>query len=665
VGTALLSACDTAGELIVSERKWNQLFVVSAVPATKEVTAEGDRYQPVCRSSEVDPAGMIFNMLFQGTANKKDLESDRDLSIIPLDRVDRRVVKESTVQKDLFEIDGTCFEPLPDGSLACDGKVPSKFQTQDVGFHRYGKKATAGRGTASLAILVDMSGSMKGLVYPFAPYFEDSLANVSKALPPGFDTGSNATDPNWARIDAVEALIKNLNDKDQVILFTFNETKIDVACNLDPSYSFQEKKQNCLSEKKSLILEGSMLSPKVPIRDIKGTEKGRSPLWTAVEEAYGLMKTSPKAQQASFQHILVITDGPDTCAPSPDLNRCSGMCAQFATSYETVRAAVEADEFDQRIPIHFVQLQARGYRTPDPLQQEIACLSGGQYVFINTLDIQVTNLKEVLEATLKRIGYMLRGHWKLAVKFEYLKKGDPDNKRGYLYALSGTGVLKAGDGKQLVKTDSLFSFLRGDQDAGSGDSTIKGLAQVDRRLVLRKECKPGVDACLPKTLPAAGACHETRFWCDEQSLTCRSAEFWSEDGTDGGCADTTARIQISIDKGGSETVNLGTVPTKCCHGRCIPPRWPEPPWELVNPEGSATSVYFVESSEWVLRTPSSPEDGWVVYANYKQNPDVSLAQITATLNFDDVAAWDWNDHWDCDDKDNCFPPAEAAKGSND
>ncbi|MBM4355012.1 MAG: hypothetical protein FJ109_14705, partial [Deltaproteobacteria bacterium] len=114
---AVLAGCDATAILYVDQVKWDQLFVLSAVPAKLGgEEGAGWAYSPMCRDVANDPVGVQFNMLFQGTQKKGD-SGDRDMSIKPGDFVNNKFIESDKVTPKLFTLNLTCMESTPDGNL--------------------------------------------------------------------------------------------------------------------------------------------------------------------------------------------------------------------------------------------------------------------------------------------------------------------------------------------------------------------------------------------------------------------------------------------------------------------------------------------------------------------------------------------------------------------
>ncbi|MBM4370504.1 MAG: hypothetical protein FJ098_02570, partial [Deltaproteobacteria bacterium] len=448
------------------------------------------------------------------------------------------------------------------------------------------------------------------------------------------------------RMNAVRTIIENLNPDDKFIVFGFREYGIDVVCDYgDPDADNDAKKDNCYGSTKSLVLGTGSFGP---LDDYKTQVGGRNPLWTAVDQAVEYMANHPRTQGTKYKHIVVITDGPDTCSESSSLDQCSGSCAQFSTGFETVRSSIEAVPFEDRIPIHFIQFQAKGYKDRDPRQQEVACLTGGHHIFLNSSQFSGDLLSSVFQESARAIRYTFGGYWEFAIEMTKLGE-DSSLPPGWNYGISGSGKLLALQDKFLVKTDKPFDF----------DIQNDG---VDRRVSVRKDCTDDDDCPGDE---ADGVCTTREWWCDEQSLSCTSAVEWEENGTGGaGCGtiDSVVRVQVRDLTGGSETqtneASLGKLPTFCCNGACMPPMPPVVPDELAKNVGEICFEYDDEKG-WMW---DDGEEEWVYWAElYIKQGCPPWTEIKPALAYGvngnpAVADLTWDANWDCPDRDNCFPP---------
>lgn len=651
----LLTACDATAILFVDQVKWDQLHVLSTNPVVKV----SDEYEPLCRSVTEDPVGLRFNVLFQGSTKKGD-SGERDLSIKPDDYVDNKNIDIAKVTESLFEFNIECLEPYPDDDLNdCPGAFTGgDLPIQKVDFFDYYQEEATNDARVAVAVVLDMSGSMLGLATPHHPYNEDSFDTISSMLA-GDDAPENATDPKGARFAALESFIKTLNDQDALIVFWYNENNIDIACS--EGESFDDRKDLCLSNVKGFVTDdNAALGGKSPLDFIKGDEKGRTPLWSAVDEVYRYMQSDAVVEKyPGLRHILVIGDGPDTCADSTDQSQCTGQCLSYNVSYETVRADIESQEMADRVPIHFVQMQAKGYRERDPRQQEMSCLTNGQYMFINTLDIPQGRLQDVLSKTFSRIRYTFRGYWRFAVNLSTVKKGtDPDP--GWLYALKGSGKVKAGKERMLVPMEDLFEFKVNDEE-------VYGTNHTDRRVSFRKECDPSAaDACPGETVYSE--CSSLQWWCDEQTLTCQSAEAWEDNGELATCKPQDVRLAVEVrrkDTGTNETKvkEIKSVETRCCRGGCMPPGPPEIPDDVVKPAGMAAGCFWWEENRgWVWANPNKYETECTSNAACPGDAPQCVSNICVTTCFEDGECKDGFECTQSRCKLPCTADAECAAG---
>jgi len=165
------------------------------------------------------------------------------------------------------------------------------------------------------------------------------------------------------------------------------------------------------------------------------------------------------------KHIVVINDGPDTCHPdSPDflpsvryfrtgtmeweIGNQASACSD--TSYQDFLNHIAKDVYDDdgnlkpidQIPVHvtFIQMQSKGYPMIDPAQQEVACLTGGHYTWINSNSFPLSNenrqdelvmwggqhpLGLALESAVNKFRNSMAGVWRMAIKVNDLANQFP------------------------------------------------------------------------------------------------------------------------------------------------------------------------------------------------------------------------------------------------
>jgi len=297
----------------------------------------------------------------------------------------------------------------------------------------------------------------------------------------------------------------------------------------------------------------------------------------------------------------VITDGPDTCHPdSPEFRqllrhrdgsspfkeiRQEAACSDV--SYDAFLDRIAADVLDgqgnllagNRVPVHvsFVQIQAPGYPDPDPMQVEIACLTGGMYRFVNRSDLPPEQkcsvgassltfnpFREALLDAVNAFRYSMAGAWNLAVQADlFADSGLPDGSS--LAVAAGIrlleGPLTPGDHVDLRVGHVLAR-------SGDGECTCD---LMDMRGWLHKSCGKGDDC---SWVGAAGDCREAA--CREADRACVLQPRESGAGCGGGgtccwgdCIAPTGECR-SLD-GLCNSVDLDDVACAggvCCKGEC-------------------------------------------------------------------------------------------------
>jgi len=647
--------------------KWDELQVLSAVPVKKE----SGEFVPVCRSLTEEPDGLQFNVLFRGTTKKEQL-GERDISIKPFDTVEFQTIHPDKITSKLFELDISCLESLPDDDLyACSGQFTGgdDLPIEQIDYYDYNQPGVTTDENVAVAVLMDMSGSMNGLVMPAYPFQEGPFETVGEKV---YDLAANATDPKDARYGALESFVKTLNDDDALILFAFNESGIDVVCEINgnPDATKTTKLEDCFGTDRDLILSPPAGGSKSAIENLQGEERGRTPLWSAVEDAYQYMRGQHTEAQVAgvnkymLRHLLVIGDGPDTCASSPEQDQCEGGCLTYSTSYESVRDMIELEAMADRIPIHFVQMAAKGYPERDPRQQEIACLTGGHYTFVNTLDIPMGVLQDVLTQTINRIRYTFRGYWRFQIPLGSVKKAN-EPPRGWLHSLTGGGRVMPGIEGILVKYEDIFLFK-------VNDESVSGSNSADKRVTFRKECDPSAPSVCPAS-EAVSECSSSEWWCDAQTLTCLSSRNWTPNGEQSSCKPQSVYLSVETRTKVGETIVMGSelyqikdVETRCCRGTCMPPNPPVVPAEVAKPAGSAAACFWYgDAMGWVLADPaeigqssSGSQDNlsWVYFATINVEEDCLVEDFEPYLSSYSSTDFDAEDWSHCSQDVNCFLP---------
>jgi len=521
-----------------------------------------------------------------GTSGSSD-DKDKDLSIRPGDVVfvpsgyDDSANKEEYVvvseggslKKEQFKVDIECVEHYPDedltGSATCNGFNPevggnplaldymSWFEADDNGHYARTHKED---GKIGVAVLVDQSGSMKGFVDKVSK--KEIAHDLTLYNAVGFR--EDGSDVVAQRVSVIETFLESLNTTDKAVVFKFSSevgTRPKVVCWNPDELGEEELRATCYSKDKDMIVAAhpDFGQNTAALHELQTESRGRTPLWAAVADVRDFMT---KVTETEVRHIVVIGDGPDTChADSPDYqpfirveDEDSGEVSYeyqppcSDTGYAYVKAIIEgdiADYLDDDIPdeqkpplvhIHFVQFQAPGYLERDPRQQELACITGGHYVFVNSEDLPKDNstaLQDSLQDAIMRVRYTLAGAWAMAVDMVGLGQSP--------LLLSGAEIAIQGS-LTLIKTDG--GITRQDQtielDIGKKTGS-EGLNNYDLRAAIRLACG------------STGDCD----WLDGDSGECVTAA----------CVDHDLVCGLIPDSEGLDcTAGEGGV---CCSGDCL------------------------------------------------------------------------------------------------
>lgn len=547
----VLGACNYRWVAVLSTFQFKTMEFVSAFPAHRD--AEGN-YERQCIPEPGRKANaLLFSVNMVGTETNvtggDPSDKDNDTSIRPGDLVkkgasDRAAVREGdTITTGHFVLDIDCLESYPDSDLAGNAECQGSSGPQDVEpnqlayrrlFQDVYRPSPKERDALAVAIMLDQSGSMKGFVD--AESLLEVIGGNSGPWQPDF--GKDGTDPDNTRFTAVKSFMALLNANDRAAIFEFSETtgqNAKIVCDLLPDGTEEQRRTECFGSNHKLFTNSTAFSA------LQGSPKGRTPLWQSLADVYGFMRDQGRAE---VRHIIVITDGPDTCHPSsPDfrdtmrwfkggkytpLNQPS--CSEI--DYDHFLDVLMADMKDGSgnwipqaelpVHIHFVQIQAPGYRERDARQQEVACLTGGHYAFINAQDLSSLGanasraLQTAISGSMQRLRGSLAGNWTLAVDL-----ADLANDRlpmGANVAVQGT--IKLLDGPVTPEAQSMLRV--GYVDATSSANSIPTL---DLRGAFRVPCEAG-DSCEWYPLDDEGC--ENRA-CRAADRVCASS--WKDTGT--------------------------------------------------------------------------------------------------------------------------------------
>lgn len=555
VGLGALVACDSTATITPNSLPFRELQIVSAYPAVEQSGV----WVRACQSP--DPEGLMLNVAFVSSPRSADTlaAQDRDNSIRPLDVIDMRVV-DGGEPDDIFLATGSdnvlvgldCIDPVPDGSLStCNGPVNPVWPDTELEYMALAANRTIRH---NVLMLIDQSGSTIGLVHSggcTAPQEcgsddDDAAAgcscveNSSASLQGKTKTPFKpyASDFSNLRQTAAQTFLTLLNDRDRFAALAFGEglggSFMKVPCSKAVG-NVDDDLNSCFGINRDLWTDSDGIS------SLGGGNTGRSNLWTAVKRAYTFLKS--KADMKGTNHIVVVTDGPDSCAASDAFGACQTVCSD--TDHHEVIQLVEAANLDPnglKIHIHFVQFESLGYRGRDPRQVEVACESEGHFQFINSESMSKQNkqaFQEALETAMRNVRLTLMGSWQLRSSVPvYEMSGGAGVKLGSLHALSGTVTLTAGT--KMVVVDQPFPF-------GVGQGELADAATTwDRRPTVRKPCAQTQD-CDGAPIESAVACH---IVCSDDTGICPAG---------------SAGVQVA--HGAGCDTDLGAHGA-CCEGTC-------------------------------------------------------------------------------------------------
>gem|GEM_PF-3568676 len=518
-----LASCDSTAKFSLPDRKFSDVQVVTAFPAfVDESTGSISRVCGVAltdaeKANPLAANGLEFNVNFVSTELKTpSCEPDRDQSIKAGDLIELFPVQtggaDATVSAKNFSINVDCIEGYgPAG--ACKNKTIalSNAPPSVVNYKELAPRCdpTSESTRLNVALLMDHSGSVTGFVDKTS-FKEDDPAKGDWPV----DLNVTKSDLNHARIPAAEFFIDALNDRDRLIGYYYNE-KVNIAVaasdnlacvgggedgkkcisnsncksgacfpgNATDGDSFelatlaQAEAEAFGSNEKTRVYLKTALSDKVKYGK---PDNGRTPLWEAMSKAYSMLKTKVKGNR----HIVVVSDGPDTCTESEDFNfkgtdgKCRTPCQNAFENFKVVRQQMADDGYP--VIVHFVQFQAKGYRNPDAHMMEIACRTGGTFQFINTEEINKADAQAISTAmnrALIRVRYSLSGSWRVGLKLQAMTAG----------GAIPTGKLQAVAGHLRFENPKFPSLATVYETQTSWKFGVE-TANEDRRVIFRKGC---------------------------------------------------------------------------------------------------------------------------------------------------------------------------------
>ncbi len=577
-----LGACNPSWEGRLTTFSPNPLHPIEFISVFPAVRSADGTYERQCTTTDLDGNAvtvdsLLFSITLLGTDPNTD---DVDNSIRPGDLVKKSATERNevavgdTVTESNFEVEISCLETYPDpdltGAADCQlGKSVPKASPQKLDYRSYYdpssptlRPPSSEKDSMAIAFLIDQSGSMKGFVTP-----EDGYEATVASPWEGGDFKSRASDPDSYRTSAVKSFVSLLNVNDRTGVFQFGEVvgaNAKIVCDLSTDKDEATRRRDCFGVNRQAVF-GCSADEIAQGCQLKGTDftklqisaRGRTPLWAAVEDVYNFMRNDVDTR---VRHIVVVTDGPDTCHPdSPDYmptlrqykgnkyiefqqdNACSTVSfLQFLATLEADLKNADGQALATNlVPVHisFIQFQSMGYHDRDPRQQEVACRTGGHYIFINSGDFEKETTGEsplrqalVLQAV-PRLRSAMAGSWTLAVDVPDLALGRLP--LGSEMAVGGQISMFAG----AVTPNAQFDLRVGYVESAA---TGAGIPRLDMRGSFRIPCGAG-DSC--SWYGGAGDCG---------AVACRAG--------DAVCMPSFVEDQTSCGTGGA-----------CCWGECLTP----------------------------------------------------------------------------------------------
>ncbi len=557
--------CANGGVTItIPDRKFYAIEAVTAFPAQIDASGKvvgrvcGAALDPSDPSLPPEPAPSAANG-FEVTANfvasslwHPACADDQDTAIQDGELINLRPVSAS----------GAHALPPSDFTFAlrCSGTVgdlsgcttpEQDLIASGISYHRFAKRCDPADlpGTSvNVALILDNSGSTKGNVDK-ETLKEGPDGGYDPALAP---LTTVASDWHGARFDAAQMLISGLNTHDRVVGYLFDENGPHIAssdayicttddfsfsgawchpddpttcpapgtCDQDPteandSYAGSLDGAQCKAFGASSAQRADLANG-IGLKRYGAT--GRAPLWQAVSTAFEFLSSGgsacPDAAFGALQamHIVVLTDGPDTCTDGDDFSyqslknsdtsgKCRVPCAGSTVAWHDL--LVKMAKAGYPVHVHFIQFQAPGYKDPDPRMLEMACRTDGTYQFINSENFNKSTSSVFADAIARaenRVRNGLAGTWR--VGFKWPAQTEP---------LLATGQLAAIDG-DFRFTDTQFQSLDPavhDLGPDAWRFTING--DEDRRALLRTPCTSdgdcgGTTSCAAKHCGEGGVC---------------------------------------------------------------------------------------------------------------------------------------------------------------
>lgn len=498
LGATLLAftGCDTNARFNVNQITYKTDGTGTRILGVWPARDNGGTLVRACSPGPID--GFMFNLAFASTQRT---DGDPDNSIHPGDVISKVTVdggrpndiKLTGTNNVTFQFD--CLDPAPDpnGGTTCDGVDPSEApepmkycQAGQTSCSATPSPTTSLRGEPrNILVVVDLSGSTSGFVDvgDNLEYPNDGSGSAPAQLQ------TLASDFGGFRFAQLKTFIEGLREDDRFGILAFREDLegggIAAPCvklgadgqdTLD-GLSFSDKLTQCYGTDRSGWLAGI---------DALSSEKnwGRANLWEAVDEAYDFIAGS--APNAAADHIVVISDGPDTCGYDSSATDCKFSCSETSADdvVQKIQTGLAANP-PENIKVHFIQFDSVGYPGADPRQMEVACESGGHFQFINRTALPNQNLAQfqaALGQAMENIRFSLSGHFQVPIQMSALASGQTQN--GTVYSVKG--ALTVETSSQMVASSDVIFFAGGENGV------------LDKRPKLRKGCGGASDCGGPE-----------------------------------------------------------------------------------------------------------------------------------------------------------------------
>ncbi|MCB9738818.1 MAG: hypothetical protein H6747_06090 [Deltaproteobacteria bacterium] len=538
LGGALVS-CDSTAKFSIPDRKFADIQVVTSFPA---YIADDGSITRVCGpalTNEIDlePNGAEFTVNFVSTSLKNPAcEKDNDLSIKEGELIElsplRTTGASSTVSNQNFSVQLDCVEPRGGATGSCPTGIQGDALTPaSVKYEASSNRCSPSRPETwlNVALLIDASGSTSGLVDPTTNREDNPLPDTPSTLEP--------SDPGDARITASRLFVQSLNSKDRAIAYYFNEKNpgtvaasdnkgciggndgkaclTDDDCAGGACLAGENPQGNTFellalpdAQKKafgSSTASREYLLAALEDSKIKDGGEGRAPLWQSIDVAYQHLKATVKENR----HIVILTDGPDTCSHGEELTyvssdgKCRTPCLNVDVDFEKLRQKMVDDGYP--VQLHFVQWQSKGYKQPDAQMMEMACRTGGTYQFLNFEEMNKSDLDGLQRAMTKamtRVRYAMGGSWRVGLKLNAMQKPPQGSvATGEVWAIGGF----------LKFQNQLFPSLATPYEYSTSWKFGFDSGNEDRRLLFRKSCSSasdcnGTDSCGANHCDVGGLC---------------------------------------------------------------------------------------------------------------------------------------------------------------